>query len=380
MQFQKRLAICIFVIATGQTGMLLNTFASEIVESESEKIKIDTMVRGLNHPWGMAFLPGNGMLITERSGNLRLIRGGKISKPISGLPKIVARGQGGLLDVAVDPDFKSTSRIFFTYSRPGAGGSATAVASAVLSLSGRPFLSGLRVIFTMNKMTSTTRHYGSRIAFAADKSMFITLGERGDRKRAQDPMDHAGSVIHINRDGSIPNNNPYIGSKKAQPEIWSTGHRNPQGAVVHPETGELWITEHGAKGGDELNNPKAGKNYGWPTISYGRHYSGLKIGVGTKAPGMEQPFHYWDPSIAPSGLAIYTGNRFKNWKGNLFVGALKHQKLVRLVVKNNRVIHEENLFKGQFGRIRDVRSGPHGALWLLTDERNGKLLRLTPAK
>ena len=380
MQFQKRLAVVLAIMMSAQTGLSRSTLASEIVESESAKIKVDTMVRGLNHPWGMAFIPGNGILITERVGNMRLIRGGKISKPISGLPKIVAKGQGGLLDVAVDPDFKSTSRIFFTFSRPGAGGSSTAVASAVLSMSGRPRLSGLRIIFTMNKMTSSTRHYGSRIAFAADKSMFITLGERGDRKRAQDPMDHAGSVIHINRDGSIPNNNPYIGSKNEQPELWSIGHRNPQGAAVHPDTGELWIVEHGAKGCDELNIPKAGKNYGWPVISYGKHYSGLKIGVGTKAPGMEQPVHYWDPSIAPSGLAFYKGNRFKNWKGNLFVGALKHQKLVRLILKNNRIIREENLLEGQYGRIRDVRSGPHGALWLLTDERNGKLLRLTPAK
>ncbi len=379
MHFHKKPIVGILVLVISLTGFSGSVFAAEIVVSESEKIKIDTMVRGLNHPWGMAFLPGNGMLITERPGNLRLIRRGKISKPISGLPKIVARGQGGLLDVAVDPDFKTTSRIFFTFSRPGAGGSATAVASAVLSLSGRPILSGLRIIFTMTKMTNTTRHYGSRIVFAADKSMFITLGERGDRQRAQDPMDHAGSVIHINRDGSIPNNNPYIGSKNEQPEIWSIGHRNPQGAAIHPGTGELWIVEHGAKGGDELNTPKPGKNYGWPKISYGRHYSGLKIGVGTKAPGMEQPFHYWDPSIAPSGLAFYKGKRFKNWKGNLFVGALKHQKLVRLVLKNNRVVREENLFKGKFGRIRDVRSGPHGAIWLLTDERDGKLLRLTPA-
>lgn len=380
MQFQKNLAVVLTLIVPALSGLQQSASASEIVESESAKIKVDTMVRGLNHPWGMAFIPGNGILITERVGTMRLMRRGKISKPISGLPKIVARGQGGLLDVAVDPDFKSTSRIFFTYSRPGKGGTATAVASAVLSLKGRPRLSGLRVIFTMNKMTSSVHHYGSRIAFAADKSMFVTLGERGDRKRAQDPMDHAGSVIHINRDGSIPNNNPNIGGKNAQPEIWSIGHRNPQGAAIHPDTGELWIVEHGAKGGDELNSPKPGKNYGWPKISYGRHYSGLKIGVGTRAPGMEQPIHYWDPSIAPSGLAIYTGNRFENWKGNLFVGALKHQKLVRLVVKNNRVIHQENLFKGQFGRIRDVRSGPHGALWLLTDERNGRLLRLTPAK
>ena len=380
MKILNMLVVCFMTMVAGQIVFLSSVFASEIVESESAKIKVDTMVRGLNHPWGMAFIPGNGMLITERVGNMRLIRGGKISKPISGLPKIVAKGQGGLLDVAVDPDFKSTSRIFFTFSRPGAGGTGTAVASAVLSLSRQPRLSGLRIIFTMNKMTSGFHHYGSRIAFAPDKSMFITLGERGDRNRAQDPMDHAGSVIHINRDGSIPNNNPNIGGKNAQPEIWSIGHRNPQGAAVHPDTGELWIVEHGAKGGDELNRPDAGKNYGWPEISFGKHYSGLKIGVGTKAPGMEQPFHYWDPSIAPSGLAIYTGRQFKNWKGNLFVGALKHQKLVRLVVKNNRVIHEENLFTGQFGRIRDVRSGPHGALWLLTDERNGKLLRLTPAR
>jgi glucose/arabinose dehydrogenase len=381
MQFPKRLAICSIMLVAEQAGLVLGALASEIVQSESAKIRIDTLMRGLNHPWGMAFIPGHGgILITERAGNLRLLYNGKLSKPISGLPKIAANGQGGLLDVAVDPDFSSTSRIFFTYSEPGAGGTGTAVASAILSLGGQPRLSGLRVIFTMNKKTSTVKHYGSRIAFAPDKTMFVTLGERGGRKRAQDPLDHAGSIIRINRDGSIPDNNPNTGNKNALPEIWSIGHRNPQGAAINPKTGQLWITEHGARGGDELNSPKAGKNYGWPIISYGRHYTGFKIGVGTKAAGMEQPVHYWDPSIAPSGLAFYAGDLFKEWKGNIFVGALKHKKLVRLVMENNRVIHEEDLFKGKFGRIRDVRNGPNGALWLLTDDQDGKLLRLTPEK
>jgi glucose/arabinose dehydrogenase len=368
--------LAIFTCLTG--GIASAAMAQGIFDSQKARFKVEIMAKNLNHPWAMAFLPGGGLLITERAGTLRLWKNGQLSRPIRGLPKISAGGQGGLLDVALDPDFKTTSRIFLTFSQVGKGGRGTAVASARLSLKGTPELNNLRIIFSMNRKTNAGVHFGSRIAFAPDKSMFVTIGERGERDRAQDAHDHAGTVIHINRDGTIPANNPFIQGRKALPEIWSIGHRNPQGAAIHPKTGELWTVEHGARGGDEINRPKAGNNYGWPVISYGRHYSGAKIGLGTKAPGMEQPVHYWDPSIAPSGLAFYTGNAFRGWKGNLFVGALKYQMLVRLELKGGKVVHEERLLRNKFGRIRDVRSGPNGALWLLSDDENGKLLRLIP--
>ena len=353
--------------------------AADFFKSQKAQFKVDIIASGLDHPWGLAFLPDGALLVTERMGAMRLIDKNGISDPLAGLPKIAAFGQGGLLDVVLDPDFDNTSRIFFTYSEPGKEGSGTAVASAILSRDGKPELSFRKTIFSMGKKTFSRHHFGSRIAFAPDKSMFVTIGERGERDRAQDPTDHAGSVIHINRDGSIPASNPFKDGKGGLPEIWSIGHRNPQGAAIHPASGELWTVEHGAHGGDEINTPKPGKNYGWPVISFGRHYSGLKIGIGNKAPGMEQPVFYWDPSIAPSGLAFYSGRKFKGWKDNLFVGALKYKMLVRLELKNRKVVHEERLLQNKYGRIRDVRNGPHGGLWLLTDQNDGKVLRLMPA-
>ncbi len=353
--------------------------AADLFNSQKAGFNVDIIASGLDHPWGLAFLPDGALLVTERRGAMRLIDKNGISDPLAGLPKIAAFGQGGLLDVAMDPDFDKTSRIFFTYSEPGKEGAGTAVASAILSRQGKPKLANRKTIFSMSRKTNSRHHFGSRIAFAPDKSMFVTIGERGDRARAQDPQDHAGSVIHINRDGSIPSTNPFKDGKKGLAEIWSIGHRNAQGAAIHPVSGELWTVEHGARGGDEINIPKPGRNYGWPVISYGRHYSGLKIGIGTKAPGMEQPAYYWDPSIAPSGLAFYSGEKFKGWKNNLFVGALKYKMLVRLELNHGKVVHEERLLQNKYGRIRDVRSGPHGGLWLLTDQNDGKVLRLTPA-
>ncbi len=373
---QIKILLVLIVTATG-----FSSFASaqQVVSSEAARFKVETIVSGLKFPWGLAFLPDGALLITERSGALRLFQDGKLSKPVSGLPKIAVRGQGGLLDVALDPDFKSTSKIFITFVQSGRGGIGTAVASGRLMRKGNPRLENVKVIFTMERKSRGGRHFGSRIAFAADKTLYFTIGDRGEMDRAQDPKDHAGSLLRINRDGSIPANNPFADGKKGLPEIWAIGLRNIQGATIHPETGLLWTVEHGARGGDEINRPEAGKNYGWPVISYGVHYSGAKIGVGTSAPGMEQPIYYWDPSIAPSGLAFYTGNLFKKWKGNLFVGALKDQMLVRLVMKGNKIVREERLLQGRYGRIRDVRSGPDGALWLLTDDGEGRVLRLTPA-
>ncbi|MEQ8697810.1 MAG: PQQ-dependent sugar dehydrogenase, partial [Bauldia litoralis] len=272
-----------------------------------------------------------------------------------------------------DPDFANNRVIYFSYSEPGPGGAGTAVARA--RLDGNR-LTRLKVLFTMEPKANTVQHFGSRLVIGRDGHLFITIGERGQRARAQDPSVNRGQVIRINRDGSIPKDNPFVGRAGHRPEIWSFGHRNPQGAALNPATGRLWIHEHGARGGDEINIPKAGKNYGWPVISYGRHYSGAKIGVGARKAGMEQPIHYWDPSIAPSGMAFYTGDKFPAWKGNLFVGALAQQMLVRLTLDGQKVVKEERLLKDLGERIRDVRQGPDGYLYVLTDAGDGRLLRI----
>ncbi len=356
--------------------------------TQRQDIVVETVASGLDHPWGLAFLPDfaveKAALVTERSGRLRILVDGDLGPPVAGVPEVAAVRQGGLLDVAVDPDHAENGLIYLTYSARGEGGAGTAVARARLVRDGnRGQLEGLRDIFVMNRFTRSGLHYGSRLAFAPDGTLFVTVGERGERERAQDPFDHAGSVIRIHRDGSVPADNPFAagGAMAGQgaPEIWSTGHRNPQGAAINPADGALWITEHGPRGGDEINRPQPGRNYGWPRIGYGRHYSGARIGVGPAAAGFEQPVHHWDPSIAPSGLAFCSSDLFPAWRGNLFAGALKFQLLVRLELDGDRVTHEERMLKGRYGRIRDVRCGPDGALWLLTDEANGKVLRIIPA-
>jgi glucose/arabinose dehydrogenase len=347
-----------------------------------QAIKVETFARGLEHPWGIAFLPDGRALVTERPGRLRLIgRDGRVSAPLMGVPAVAASGQGGLLDVALSPDFASSKAIFMSYAEPReTGGSATSVARARLEPegdSGR--LDDVKVILRQQPATSGSMHFGSRLAFARDGNLFVTLGERANRDKAQDLGTHYGKVVRIRPDGAVPPDNPFVGKAGAQPEIWSYGHRNPQSAAIHPATGKLWTVEHAARGGDEVNIPLAGKNYGWPVITYGRDYSGAKIGEGTAKAGMEQPVYYWDPSIAPSGMAFYAGNLFPEWKGNLFVGALRGAALHRLVLDGESVVGEEVLLGDIGERIRDVRSGPDGALWLLTDSGNGRVLRLVPA-
>jgi len=366
-----RLALFTLAIACGS-----NRVASQDYQSRNGRFRVVTVAQGLDHPWAVAFLPDGRMLVTERPGRMRFVSPtGTLSPPLTGVPPVVAAGQGGLLDVVLDPAHAQNRTIWFTYSEPGEGGAGTALAKARLADSG---LENVAVVFRQSPKFGGGAHFGSRIVFSRDGHIFVTLGERGRKEMAQDLARHNGRVIRLRLDGSVPPDNPFVGRQDARPEIWSYGHRNPQGAALHPETGVLWTVEHGAMGGDEINIPRAGRNYGWPVISYGRDYSGAKIGEGTSKAGMEQPIHYWDPSIAPSGMAFYTGDRYSGWKGSLFIGSLKFGTLSRLELEGERVRNEERLLEGRDERIRDVRQGPDGYLYLLTDEGNGKLLRLEP--
>jgi glucose/arabinose dehydrogenase len=354
------------------------------VSSSAGPLSVETVAAGLENPWGLAFLPDGRMLVTERPGRLRIVsRSGTVSEPVRGLPPVYATGQGGLLDVALAPDFPDSRIIFFSYAEPREGASGTSVARArLVEDGGEARLDDLQVIFRQSPAAGGSNHYGSRLVFARDGTLFVTLGDRYSlREQAQDLTTHIGKVVRINTDGSVPDGNPFRNRNGARPEIWSYGHRNVQGATLDPSTGRLWTIEHGARGGDELNHPEAGKNYGWPVITYGRDYSGARIGEGTERAGMEQPVKYWDPSFAPSGLAFYTGDLMAKWKGDLFTGGLSGTRLVRLRLDpaRERVVEEEVLLGDLGERIRDVRQGPDGALWLITDDPGeGRLLRLSP--
>lgn len=356
-------------------------FAAEdkTVTTQKVAVKVETIASGLDHPWAVKPLPDGAYLVTERPGNMRIIRDGKVSAPIAGVPEVHARGQGGLLDVVLDPKFTGNRTIFFTASVSEDGGSGTAVFRATLSPDEKR-LSEVKRIFLMNKLSRGNIQYGARIAFARDGSLFVSLGDRGEQDRAQDFQDDAGSIIHIKADGSIPADNPFRDGAQARPEIWSKGHRNPQGIAFDAADGKLYTAEHGARGGDEINTPEAGKNYGWPVISYGRNYSGTKIGIGTEKKGMEQPIFYWDPSIAPGAIAVYRGRMFPEWNGDFLVTALKFQLLSRLERDGSgKVVERERLFKDDFGRLRDIVVAPDGALLITTDEDNGALLRVSRA-
>ena len=342
-------------------------------------IRVHTVARGLEHPWGLAFLPDGQMVVTERPGRLRLVRpDGRVSEPLAGVPPVAARGQGGLLDVALDPRFAETRLLYLSYAEPGDGGTAgTSVARGRLDADR---LQDVRVIYQQQPKVAGGNHFGSRLVFARDGTLFVTQGDRfAYRDKAQDLSAGLGKIVRIHPDGGIPRNNPFVGRPGARPEIWSFGHRNVQAAALHPQTGQLWTVEHGARGGDELNHPEAGKNYGWPVITYGVDYSGAKIGEGTAKPGMEQPVYYWDPVIAPSGMTFYTGDAYPGWKGSAFVGSLRPGLLVRLALENGRVTREERYLGDLGARIRDVQQGPDGLLYLLTDADDGRLLRLDPA-
>jgi len=348
--------------------------------AEPSKIKVEAVANGLNHPWGLQFLPDGRALVTEKPGTLRIVgKDGGVSEAIAGPPKVAYNDQGGLLDVRLAPDFATSSLIYLAYAEQrDSEKSGTSVAKAKLVLEGNGGkLEDVQVIFRQEPAYAGGNHYGSRIVIASDGTLFVTLGERyALRDEAQNPANTIGKIVHINADGSPAANNPKLPGWA--PEVWSIGHRNLQGAALDPATGDLWTVEHGAKGGDELNKPQAGKNYGWPVITYGVDYSGAKIGEGKAKDGMEQAVYYWVPSIATSGLTSYTSDLFPAWKGNLFVGALGGRQLQRLVMKDGAVVEAEILLKDNGDRIRDVREGPDGALWLLTDDQDGKLLRLTP--
>lgn len=353
------------------------TWAQEI-NSERERFRVTTITRELDHPWALAFLPDGRMLVTERDGDLRYVgKDGKPSAPIKGVPRVQASGQGGLLDVVLDKDFGANQTLYLSYAEPGQGGAGTAVARARLA---EGELQDVKVIFRQSPKVSGGLHFGSRIVQARDGKLFITMGERYQRDRAQDLSVHLGKVVRINADGSVPQDNPFVGRQGALPEIWSYGHRNSQGAALNPATGAFWMHEHGAQGGDEINIPEAGKNYGWPVITHGIDYNGSPIGEGKAKAGMEQPRYFWVPSIAPSGMAFYTGDAFPNWKGNLFVGSLKFGRLVRLELDGMKVTKEERLLSEIGARVRDVRQGPDGLIYVLTDEGNGRLLRLEPVR
>jgi glucose/arabinose dehydrogenase len=356
--------------------------SAQTYSSSSGSLNVETIARGLDHPWGLAFLPDGKMLVTERPGRLRVMtRDGKLSPPVTGVPAVRASGQGGLHDIVLDRDFASNKIVYLCYAEPASGGGRTAMARARLSDGEAPQLGDVKVIFRQEGPLSSGNHYGCRIVQGRDGNLWLTMGDHFTyRDEAQNLSNHIGKVVRVTPDGAVPRDNPFVGRADAKPEIWSYGHRNSQGAALHPQTGRLWEHEHGPRGGDEINVPLAGKNYGWPVIGYGIDYSGTKIHDATAKSGMEQPVKYWVPSIAPSGMAFYTADLFTAWKGSLFVGALASRLLVRLELDGEKVTREERLLTDLRERIRDVRQGPDGAIWLLTDSGNGRLLRVTPAK
>lgn len=362
------------------SALAFHAAASEI-GSEKVKINADIIADGLANPWGMDFLPDGSVIVTERGGAMRIIDKAGKSHAIAAVPKVFVRGQGGLLDVAVAPDFADSKMIYLTYVEPRKRQWGTVLSTAKLvEEKGHYSLAEKQVLLRMSKPGTTNRHFGSRIVIAPDGTIFFTTGDRGQGERAQDMFDESGAVVHVNADGTIPAANPFADGKNGAPAIWSKGHRNIQGATFDPLTKSLLTVEHGAKGGDELNHPEAGKNYGWPVISYGVDYSGKKLGVGTEAPGYEQPQYYWDPSIAPSGLVSYQGNMFPEWNGDLLVGSLKFGELVRLDRdETGKIVGEERMLNNKFGRIRDVNLAPDGSIWLLTDEVDGALIRISRA-
>jgi glucose/arabinose dehydrogenase len=366
--FSLRLALAMLTAALGAGA----AFAQNLTPQ--------TIAEGLENPWAVAFLPEGRFLVTEKPGRMRVVEAdGKIGAPLQGVLPVAAGGQGGLLDVVTDSGFARNRTIYFCFSEPGTGGNSTALASAKLAAD-RSKLEDVKVIFSQKPKVASSHHFGCRIVEARDGTLMLSLGERFSRKDDAQKLDnHHGKVVRINKDGSVPSGNPFAGRAGALPEIWSIGHRNPQGAALAPD-GAYWLVEHGPQGGDEINLPRAGLNYGWPIITYGENYGGGKIGDGlTKRDGLEQPVHYWVPSIAPSGMAFLTSDRYgAGMKGNLFIGSLKFNYLNRIEMEGGKVVREHKLLTGLGQRIRDVRQGPDGLLYVLTDNPRGRLVRLAP--
>ena len=371
-------ALAVALACLAGTGPLAAAERLGTYESDKERFHLVKVTDGLEHPWGLAFLPDGRMLVTERPGRLRIVADGwLVPEPVAGVPAVWADGQGGLLDVALHPDFAQNGLVYLSYASPSADGDDAATAVARGRLTGDR-LEDVEEIYVALPRDDGGRHFGSRLVFA-DGYLFVTAGERGDTDRAQDLGDPAGSVIRLHDDGSVPVDNPFVSTAGARPELYSVGHRNPQGMALEAATGRIYAIEHGPKGGDELNLIEAGVNYGWPVITYGKSYMGFKIGEGTHKEGMAQPVHYWVPSISPSGLMIYDGERFPAWQGSFFAGALSGELLVRLEVAGGKAVVEERMLEDLEERIRDVRQGPDGLIYLLTDHPDGMLLRLEPA-
>ncbi len=350
------------------------------IVTETGKIQLKTIAAGLKHPWGMAFLPDGSMLVTERVGTMRIVsKTGRAGKPLAGLPKIVVKGQGGLLDVVLAPDFATSRKIYFSYSEHADNGIGNGTAVSYAILNGNR-LENVTRIFSQHPKVESYQHFGSRLVWAADGTLFVTLGERGNYKQNAQTLDnHHGKVVRIHADGSVPGDNPFVNVPGALPEIWSYGHRNLQGAAINPVSKELWTGEHGPQGGDELNVDRAGRNYGWPVITFGENYGGGKIGEGTHKQGMEQPLHKWVPSIATAGFIFYTGDQFPQWKNNILLASLRAETLVRLVVNGEKIDHEERLLTDVISqRLRHVVQGPDGLVYLLSDEEDGRIYQLSP--
>jgi len=351
------------------------------LNTETGKVNVKSIVTGLQNPWGLAVLPDGSFLVTERTGNLRIVQpNGTIGAPISGLPKIMNQGQGGLLDVVLAPDFATSKKIYFSYSEPAEKGNTNSTAVSFATLNGNKLEKVTRV-FSQQPKVDSSAHFGSRLVWAPDGTLFITLGERFSKKEdAQILNNHHGKVVRINADGSVPKDNPFVSTPGALPEIWSYGHRNMQGAAINPISKQLWTGEHGPQGGDELNLDQAGKNYGWPVITYGENYGGGKIGEGTQKAGMEQPLYYWVPSIATAGFIFYTGDKFPAWKNNILLTSLVGRTLVRLTVDGNKVTKEERLLTKELNeRLRHVVQGPDGLVYFISDEAKGSIYQLSPA-
>lgn len=372
-------AIVATLLAFAQHVAAADAPRSPTPASERSPFEVSTVAKGIERGWGFVFLPDNRLLVTERGGRMRIVdTDGTLSAPLQGLPKIAVAGQGGLLDVTLSPDFANDRLVYFSFAEAGEGGAGTAVARGKLAASS---LENVQVIWRQQPKVDGGNHFGSRIVFRGDGTMFVTVGDRfTHREKVQDLGTTVGKVVRINADGSVPRDNPFVNRAGARPEIWSYGHRNVQAATLQPGTRELWTIEHGARGGDEINNPQAGRNYGWPVITYGVDYSGAKIGEGTAKPGMEQPVYYWDPVIAPSGAVFYTGQAFAQWQGNLFVGSMNPGCLVRLELENGQVRRETRYLGELDERIRDVQQGSDGLLYVLTDSNRGRVLKLAPKK